>query len=97
MPKSKQLERLETRFSDLNLIAEIDESLLHDQPLVRLIIYDIAGRCVRRLVDGRSEAGAYEVLWDGRSDGGRSAGAGVYFYRLEVGGARLTRKMLLAP
>ena len=62
---------------------------------VRLTVYDAAGRQVRQLVDGFREAGAHRTRWDGRDDGGRSLGSGVYYYRLQSGEDRITRKMVL--
>ncbi len=59
---------------------------------VNLAIYDVRGRLVRTLVDGKLEAGRHSVVWDGRNSGGRMA-SGVYFYNLETEAGRLTRKM----
>jgi hypothetical protein len=49
----------------------------------RLVIYDVAGRRVRTLVDGTLSAGRHPILWDGRDDTGRQTAAGRYFVRLE--------------
>jgi hypothetical protein len=62
---------------------------------VRLEVFDVAGRRVRRLVDGRREAGVHDVAWDGRTDEGGAAGAGLYFYRFESGGARDQQRIVL--
>ncbi len=62
---------------------------------VRLLVMDAAGRMVRKLVDENVPAGAHNAVWDGRDGGGRSVSSGVYFYVLDVGGERLTRKMVL--
>jgi len=61
---------------------------------VRLAIFDVTGRRVRTLLDGNPGAGAGSATWDGRDDGGRPVGAGVYVARLEAGGAATTRRML---
>jgi flagellar hook assembly protein FlgD len=54
---------------------------------VRLTIFDLAGRTVRRLVDAPLlPAGSHSVVWDGRDDQGRMVAGGVYFSRLEGGG-----------
>jgi hypothetical protein len=40
--------------------------------------------------------GNYTATWNGRTDTGYFAGAGVYFYSLRVGGeTRLTKKMIV--
>jgi hypothetical protein len=62
---------------------------------VRLVIYDVSGRLVRKLVDGVEDAGDRRVSWDGRDERGSAVGSGVYVYRLEAGGTTLARKMSL--
>ena len=57
---------------------------------VSLIVYDIQGREVKRLVDGVSPAGSYQAVFDGSE-----LSSGVYFARMEAGDFRQTRKMLL--
>jgi hypothetical protein len=57
---------------------------------VRLTVYDIAGRVVRRLVDTSAGAGTHTLDWN-------TAGMpnGVYFYRLEAAGRVATRKVVI--
>ena len=62
---------------------------------VRLLIYDVTGRSVRTLVDGRLTAGPHAVPWDGRDDLRRPVSSGVYYCRLECGAGTVTRKMVL--
>ncbi len=62
---------------------------------VRLRIYDAAGRLVRVLVDEICKAKSYEVIWDGRDALGAEASSGVYFYNLNAGKFRESRKMIL--
>ncbi len=57
---------------------------------VRLIVADLQGREVARLVDGELHAGSYQRTW--RPEG---VASGVYYYRLESDGIVQTRKMLL--
>jgi hypothetical protein len=53
---------------------------------VRLNIYDVTGRLVRTLVDGKvMEAGPHTTLWDGRDVAGRTVASGTYFARMESG------------
>ena len=53
---------------------------------VRLNIFDVTGRLVRTLVDGKSlQAGPHTALWDGRDGAGRSVASGTYFARMEAG------------
>lgn len=61
----------------------------------RLTVFNAAGQPIRRLAEGRLGAGAHRVVWDGRDDGGRLVGSGVYLYRLEAGEKRQTRRLVL--
>jgi photosystem II stability/assembly factor-like uncharacterized protein len=61
---------------------------------VRLVVYNVLGQTVRRLVEGDQEAGSYFARWDGSDEAGRNASSGVYFYRLEAFGKSQTRKMV---
>jgi len=62
---------------------------------VDLVVYDVAGRLIRRLHDGASlPAGPHEVTWEGLDQGGRAVAPGVYYYRLESGDRSVTRRML---
>ncbi len=60
----------------------------------RLEIYDLRGRLVRRLAGGRLPE-ASSLVWDGLSDGGRPAGAGVYLFVLAHRGGRLIGRVVL--
>ena len=62
---------------------------------VRLEVFDVSGRKVRTLVDGRLETGAYTIMWRGENDRGARTSSGTYFYRLDADGEVLTRKMTL--
>ena len=62
---------------------------------VRLTVYDLSGRLVRTLVDADKSGGEHVAVWRGLDEAGRQVGSGVYFYRLDVGGERLERKMVM--
>ncbi|MBD3336482.1 MAG: hypothetical protein GF355_13295 [Candidatus Eisenbacteria bacterium] len=69
---------------------------LPDVRRVRLEVVDVTGRRVRDLISGRSVApGRHAVVWDGRDDGGRPVGAGVYFIWMQAGALDQVRRMLL--
>ena len=55
---------------------------------VELIVYDLLGQKIRRLVHGRQAAGAYEAGWDGLDGAGLEMASGVYLARLQVDGIR---------
>ena len=62
---------------------------------VRLQIHDAAGRLVRTLVNGERGAGSHVVRWDGRTQEGTVAAAGIYFYRLRSAEGALTRSLTI--
>jgi hypothetical protein len=63
---------------------------------VSLRVYNTAGRLVRVLEEGERAPGRYTTRWNGRDDDGRRLAAGVYFYSLDAGERRLSRKVVLA-
>ncbi len=63
--------------------------------VVSLKIYDLGGRLIRTLVSDIKRGGDHVVVWNGRNDGGREVGSGIYFYRLEIGARSFERKMVL--
>jgi len=62
---------------------------------VRVFVIDAAGRVVRTLVDEAMSGGSHTTVWDGKDASGAGVSSGVYFYVLDAGGERLTRKMVL--
>jgi len=63
---------------------------------VRLSVFDVSGRLIRTLVDGRNiPAGIHDRSWDGRDAAGVSMASGAYFYYLEVGGQGATGRVIL--
>jgi hypothetical protein len=62
---------------------------------VRLWILDISGRVVATLVDDEQGGGSYRVTWQGQDNRGEAVSSGVYFYVLDVGGQRRTKKLVL--
>ena len=56
-----------------------------DDSPVEVLIYDLQGRLIRRLVEQRAlSTGAYGIAWDGRDGQGVVAPPGVYLARLRV-------------
>jgi hypothetical protein len=62
---------------------------------VRLSVYDLSGRRVATLVDAYKSGGEHLAVWRGLDDSGSQVGTGVYFYRLEVDGTSIERKMVM--
>lgn len=73
----------------LTVLFDIPEA----QP-VRLILYDLLGRQLRRLIEGSWNIGRYRLTWDGRSEDGAEVAPGLYFLRLEMGDRSVTRPLV---
>jgi len=61
----------------------------------RLTVLDITGRKVAQLLNRSLSAGEHRVVWDGRTESGRSAASGVYVMLLESGSQRWSRRVVL--
>jgi len=58
---------------------------LPEQSDVSLVVYDIVGREVTRLVDQTMQPGSYMTRWNGKDNTGNQLPAGMYFARLQAG------------
>ncbi|MCH7574705.1 MAG: FG-GAP repeat protein [Candidatus Marinimicrobia bacterium] len=73
-------------------------TILFDVPTstnATLIVYDLTGREVVRLVDGLVDAGYHQKIWDGLSSRGRKVASGIYIARLSTPRYSKSVKMLL--
>ncbi|MCK4545802.1 MAG: hypothetical protein KAW17_00030 [Candidatus Eisenbacteria sp.] len=57
-------------------------------------IYDARGRLVTTLADGFMTGGDHEFRWNGRTERGARAPAGVFFLRLRAGNSEAVRKII---
>jgi hypothetical protein len=62
-------------------------------------IYDTRGQLIREIGLGQIPAGVYAdknkaVYWNGRNEEGEEVSSGIYFYHLNAGDYRATKKML---
>ncbi len=55
----------------------------------------LTGGLVKTLLSGNLPAGAGQVAWGRTDDAGMTVAPGVYFCRLHVGGADLSRKLVV--
>ncbi len=62
---------------------------------VSLVVYDIMGREVVRLVESHREAGYHRIVWDGRDSRGRAAPTGLYIARMVTPGYTRSIKLVL--
>jgi ligand-binding sensor domain-containing protein len=62
---------------------------------VSLVVHDILGREVTRLIDGNMEPGYHQIQWDSRDATGRQVPSGIYIARLVTRGYSKAIKMVL--
>ena len=68
---------------------------LPQQSHVNLMIYDILGREVVKLVSEEIPAGYQSVIWNTRNNFGQLVSAGIYFYQIQTKDFVKTKKMVL--
>ncbi len=62
---------------------------------VELGVFDASGRRVRTVHAGVLPAGTTRLVWDARTDGGRLASPGAYWFRALAGGASQRQRLVL--
>jgi YVTN family beta-propeller protein len=62
---------------------------------VSLKIYNIAGQCVKTLVNATQNAGIYEIRWNGEDNSNRKLPQGIYFIRMYAGKFNATSKIVM--
>ncbi len=62
---------------------------------VRILIYDMLGHEVKKIINSIEQPGTKLVTWDATDDNGRIVSGGVYFYQVSAGKNTYTGKMLL--
>ena len=68
---------------------------LPEDGLVNVTIYDIMGRTVKTLVNSSQTAGYKSIKWNATNDRSEPVSAGLYFYTVQAGEFRQTKKMVL--
>jgi hypothetical protein len=60
-----------------------------------IYIYDILGKLIRKLNEGKRNVDIQSVVWDGRNDSGVKVSSGVYLYQIRGKIISASKKMLL--
>jgi len=68
---------------------------LPEDAMVNITIYDMMSRRVSNLVSSQQNAGYKSIQWNATNNIGQQVSAGLYFYTIEAGKFRQTRKMVL--
>ena len=62
---------------------------------VQIDVFNVLGQHVATLVDAERQAGFHAAKWDATDAAGQAMAAGVYLYRLTVGGEQQIKRMVL--
>jgi hypothetical protein len=62
---------------------------------VKLIIYNVLGQEVARVVDDNLNAGEYALTWNGMDQHGKLISSGVYFYKLQTDHNTAVKKLIM--
>lgn len=73
---------------------------LAQDALVTVRIYNLKGQLIRTLALGQQTVGTYmtkdkAAYWDGRDDSGEKVASGMYFYTLQAGEFKATKRMIV--
>ena len=68
---------------------------LPEASALQIAIYDLEGRRVRQLADGKFDAGDHNIEWRGRDEQGRSVASGVYFAQVLGPDIKMRTKLVL--
>ena len=77
-----------------NPITNLSYDLLEDS-YVNVTIYDMLGNVINNLVNTKQSSGYKSVQWNATNNQDQPVSAGVYFYTIQVGDYRQTKKMIL--
>ena len=67
---------------------------LPEDSFVSVIIYDILGNVINDLVKSKQTSGFKFVQWNATDNQGQPVSTGVYFYSIEAGDFKETKKMI---
>lgn len=62
---------------------------------VKIMVFNISGEQVVKLLDQDEAVGNYRVFWDGKNRVGEMAGNAVYFIIIDQPSGRLIRKVIV--
>lgn len=59
------------------------------------MIYDVAGRLVKSVVSRGGEVRDGPLSWDGKDDGGRDVGSGIFFFVVRSGDIKVVSRKIV--
>ncbi|MFC2088643.1 FlgD immunoglobulin-like domain containing protein [Calditrichota bacterium] len=71
------------------------EYSLPNNSWVKIVIFDVLGKEVNKLIDSYQSEGNYQVVWDGRNAAGELMASGNYFYQMTAENYADVKKLIL--
>jgi len=68
---------------------------LENESNIGVNIYDVTGKLIRQLFEGKQGAGEKTMVWDGNIENGRRADTGIYLIKIEAGNQTMVSKVSL--
>lgn len=69
--------------------------VISQQEHVIIAIYNLLGQKIRTLADRRLGRGVHQFVWDGKDEDGVPQRSGTYYYQMQAGAHKESRKMVL--
>jgi rare lipoprotein A (peptidoglycan hydrolase) len=76
-------------------ITVIQYDVPHEGAEISIRVYDVKGRHISTIADGKQSLGRQMASWDGRDEKGQDIASGIYFYRMKAPGFEMTRKVVI--
>ena len=71
------------------------ELILYKNGTLKVEIYDLLGKLVKKIFDGEKESGRYFLNWDGKNEFGKTASTGTYFIKVQFNENEIIKKAQL--
>ncbi|MDW7678978.1 MAG: T9SS type A sorting domain-containing protein, partial [bacterium] len=67
---------------------------LPEKKYVEIIVYNLKGELITRLVNAYKEAGFHFVTWNGCNERGIRVSSGIYYYQIKTDNFQISKKMI---
>jgi hypothetical protein len=67
---------------------------LAESSFFSLIIYDINGKEIKKILEEKRQSGEHSINWDGKDNRGKVVPSGIYFYKMKIKNEIKSNKML---
>lgn len=68
---------------------------LTESAFVTVMIYDVQGRPVKKLIRENQSSGEHQLIWDGSNENGSKCNSGLYFYSANINGQLYSGQIVL--